>query len=133
MFDAATREECVARRARSNTPLAALVLLNDPSRLEASRALATRILRRGGATLRERLQFAAACVLSRSLEPPEFAILARLLEDNLRHYRQQRDDALQLLQVGMLPVEDELDASEVAAWMAVARSLLSTHEAITRM
>jgi hypothetical protein len=70
-FDAPTREECTVERARSNTPQQALVLLNDPTYIEAARALAERILREGSGTVGERLQFAFRLVLARRASAEE--------------------------------------------------------------
>src|SRR5438876_6193709 len=77
-FDAPSREECTAQRTISNTPLAALTLLNDPSFVEAARVLAARLLREGGATDAERIHWAWRAVLSRAPSEREVAALIRL-------------------------------------------------------
>src|SRR5436853_5423727 len=74
-FDAPSREECTVDRPRSNTPLQALVLLNDPIYVEASRAFAERILREGGPSVEGRLHFAFRLALSRQALPKEIAVL----------------------------------------------------------
>ena len=76
-FDAPSREECTAERPRSNTPLQALVLLNDPTYVEAARAFAEMIIRKGGATTDERLDFAFARALSRPIPASETEVLGR--------------------------------------------------------
>ena len=84
-FDASTREECVVQRPRSNTPLQALVLLNDPSYVEAARGFAARVIREAGAEPRARLDRAFRLALSRPARPEEETVLMSLLT---RHYDQ---------------------------------------------
>lgn len=131
-FDAPTREECTAERARSNTSPAALVLLNDPTFVEAARAFAARILCEGGTTVKERLNFAFRQAVSRDADPEEQDELEYLLEQNSSYYRDHREAASQLLGVGLTPVPDHLDKTELASWTLVARAILNLNEVITR-
>jgi hypothetical protein len=131
-FDAPSREECTAERGRSNTPLQALVLLNDPAYVEAARALAARALREGGPDPEGRLDFLYRAALSRPTRPEERAILADLLARHLDAYRSDPDAAAALLKVGARPVPADRDAAELAAWTDVARAVLNLHAAITR-
>src|SRR5207253_10090601 len=85
-FDASSREECTVDRPRSNTPQQALVLLNDPTYVEAARALAIRILQSGAATTDERLRFAFQRVLIRDLRPDETALLTQLMETHRQEF-----------------------------------------------
>src|SRR5438477_1423114 len=85
-FDAPTREECTVERPRSNTPQQALVLLNDPTYVEAARALAERILRQGGNDTSARIHFAYRQALGRKAQPAEVKLLAALHEQHLRQY-----------------------------------------------
>src|SRR5690606_6801839 len=78
-FDAPTREECTAERTRSNTPLQALVLLNDSTYVEAARVFAERIVREGGVQVSDRLDWAFRQALSRDVTRQEFSVLAALL------------------------------------------------------
>jgi cytochrome c553 len=130
-FDAPSREECVARRPSSNTPLQALVLLNDPTFVEAARALAQRSLQAADSD-GERLTWAVRQVLSRAPDAAESAILATLLAQNRTRYKADAEAAAALLKVGEEPVPDGLEAAELAAWTAVSRALLNLHETITR-
>ena len=131
-FDAPSREECTADRARSNTPLQSLVLLNDPSYIEAARAFAEQIIRHGGASTSERLKFAFHRAVSRDITPAETQILDRLLQGHLAEYKSDLNAASELLSVGAKPVSAEIDKTELAAWTSVARTILNLHETITR-
>jgi len=133
VFDAPSREECVADRPRSNTPQQALVLLNDPIYVEAYRVLAERILRSGGADFDGRLRWTFARVLSRPPKPEEAAALKALYDHQLAHYQQNTDAAEQAISVGEWPVAKDLSAAELAAWTAVARTMMNLHETITRL
>lgn len=130
-FDAPSREECTADRARSNTPLQSLVLLNDPCYVEAARTLAERMLRHG-ATTQERLDFAYQQAVSRGVKEQEVAILSQLLEQARSEYQANPQAAGELLSVGARPVPDDLDTVELAAWTTIARAILNLHETITR-
>jgi hypothetical protein len=131
-FDATTREECTAERSRSNIPQQALVLLNDPSYVEAARAFASKILREGGTSPADRVARAFEAATSRRPSGRESAVLLALLDKHAAHYRGQPDAARKLIGVGQAPPPTDLDPAEVAAWTSVARVLLNLHETITR-
>ncbi len=131
-FDAPNREECTADRPRSNTPLQSLVLLNDPSYVEASRAFAENILRSGGSTTRDKLDWSFRRAVSRPIKPAEADVLERLLQSHLNEYKSDATAANELLTVGAKPASADLDKSELAAWTSVARAILNLHETITR-
>jgi hypothetical protein len=131
-FDAPSREECTVERPRSNTPLQALALLNDPTFVEAARALAGRVLRDGGADPAARLNYAFRQVLGRSPAAEEQAVLLPLYDKHLAEYTAEQEAASQLLGVGELPAPDNMNAAELAAWTSVARVVLNLHETITR-
>ncbi len=131
-FDAPTREECTAERVRSNTPQQALVLLNDPTFVEAARAFAARILREGGSTPRSRIEFAYREALSRLPAPEEVRILSDLHDAHAREYSQDPDAAREVLSVGDRPTPEDLPPADLAAWTSVARTILNLHEVITR-
>lgn len=130
-FDAPSREECTADRARSNTPLQSLVLLNDPSYVEAARAFAEMILRQPGST-RERLNFAFRRALSRPIESAEADVLESLLQAHLAEYEADAAAAKELLTVGARPAAGDLPPAQLAAWTSVARTILNLHEVMTR-
>jgi hypothetical protein len=129
-FDAPTREECTVDRPRSNTPQQALVLLNDPTYVEASRALAERVLKRDGDEARIRLAFRLA--LQRSPDGDEIRIVGELARKQREHYRANAKDAAAFVRIGERPATSAVDVSELATWTNVARALLNLHESITR-
>jgi len=113
-FDATSREFCTVRRVRTNTPLQALTLLNDPASFEAARALARRIAD-GGASPAARAAWGVKLVLSRPSTAAEVERLVALYEKELAQYRQRGDSD-----------------PEMAAWTMVANVLLNLDEAITK-
>jgi hypothetical protein len=131
-FDAPTREECTARRPRSNTPLAALVLLNDPTFIECSRVLGERVQTEGGKSDAERVAFAFRQVTSRPPDEFESKALMKLLEKNRAQYKADPKAADELVAVGLAPVPKGTDVPELAAWTGVCRALLNLSETITR-
>ena len=114
-FDAPSREECTAERALSNTPVAALVLLNDPTFVEAAEAFAKEIEREGGGTIQERIEFAFRRALSRNPDQTEIALLTSLLEGE-----------------GHDPGGVKLAGEGHQDWVLVARAILNLSETITR-
>ncbi len=131
-FDAPTREECTVKRTVSNTPLQALVLLNDPTYIEGARVLGERILREGGSSTSHRLTWAFRRALSRQPTSEELPVLTGLYEKHLDEFTADRESARQLISTGQWPIADDLDAVELAAWTSVARVILNLHETITR-
>jgi len=131
-FDAPRREECTAQRPRSNTPLAAMTLLNDPTFIEAARVFAAGILREGGETTDARLNEAFRRAVSRKPDDYERKLLLRLLKSQRRYYTSNPQAAEKLLQTGIAPVTEDLDHGELAAWTALARAVLNLNETMTR-
>ncbi|MHA3771541.1 PSD1 and planctomycete cytochrome C domain-containing protein [Verrucomicrobiota bacterium sgz303538] len=131
-FDAPSREECAADRVRSNIPQQALVLLNDPTYVEAARVLAARTLRECSGDAPVRLGWAFRQTLQREPRPDEVATLTQLLEKHLREFRADATQAEGILKVGLAPLPENTDKAELAAWTSVARVILNLHETITR-
>src|SRR5260370_37323884 len=100
IFNAPNRETCAVRRERTNTPLQALVTLNDVQFVEAARHLAQRTLKEGGATTESRLDFLAKRVLARPFRAEERPIVEDSLRELLKHYQAKADDARRLIAVG---------------------------------
>ena len=133
-FDAPDRETCTVKRARTNTPLQALVLMNDPTYVEASRKLAERVMREGGSTPEDRIKFAFRLPLSRVPAISEIAVLKKIYDDQLAHFRSNAGGAAaaKLLSVGESPRDEKLDAAELAAWTTVASVILNLDETVTK-
>ena len=131
-FDAPDRETCLIRRARTNTPLQALVLLNDPTYVEAARHLATRVLQAGGPSPEERLNLACRMSLSRSPTAGERQLLLELLQDATQRFKQNPAAADQLLGVGSASQHKNLPAGELAAWTTLCSLILNLDEALSR-
>lgn len=131
-FDAPTREECAAERSRSNIPQQALVLLNDPTYVEAARNLAARIVREGGSTVDERIEWAYRRVLQRRPTPLERQQLSKLAASHQAQFQDAPKQAETLMHIGISEMPGATPAPELAAWTSVARVLLNLHETITR-
>lgn len=131
-FDAPSREECVAQRTSSNTPQQALVLLNDPTYIEAARAFAERIIREGGTRTSDRLAFAYREALSRVPHAEETELLRGLYQRHLMDYTKNPEEARKALQNGQHPIPEDIDSVELASWTSIARVILNLHETITR-
>jgi hypothetical protein len=130
-FDAPTREECTAVRMRSNTPKAALVLLNDPTFVEAARKLAERVLAENTDDT-DRLSRLWRLAVSRPPDATEQALLGDLLHRRRQDYHADPKAAAALLQVGIAARDETLAPTELAAWTATARAVLNLREAIGR-
>jgi hypothetical protein len=130
-FDAPNRETCVVSRPSTNTPLQALVLLNDPQFVEASRAFAERILARTGDDF-GKLRWAFEEAVARAPKPPELAVLEAALQRERTRYGRKETAARAYLSAGESPRNERLPAVEHAAWAQVAALLLNLSETITR-
>ena len=131
-FDAPDRETCTVRRARTNTPLQALVLMNDPTYVEAARKLAERILLEGGTTTEERITFAFRLTTARRPTQRELAVLHHVFEQQHARFVADPAAATKLLSVGESPRNEQLPAHELAAWTAVANVILNLDEVVTK-
>jgi hypothetical protein len=131
-FDAPEREFCMVRRSVTNTPLQALVLMNDPTYVEASRKFAERILKEGGNADRSRLEFAFKTAVCRAPRAAEGRVLLRILAQERAKFRNDTAAASKLLSVGEAKRDEKLDAAELAAWSSVANVILNLDETITK-
>jgi hypothetical protein len=131
-FDAPSRENCTARRPRTNTPLQALALMNDDQYVEASRFLAERMMKEGGVQPADRLTFGFRLVAGRKPGQAEIGVLTATLDRALAHYKADPDSAAKLLAIGEKPRDAGLDAVEQAAYTLVGNLLLNLDEAITK-
>ncbi|MCB1208167.1 MAG: PSD1 domain-containing protein [Verrucomicrobiales bacterium] len=130
-FDAPNREVCTISRGDTTTPLQALVTLNDPQFVEASRAFAERILHHNGDD-QARLKWAFLEALSRPPSPEELSILTTTLTRERQRYSTDESAARKILSVGESPHDPKLSPTEHAAWMQAATLILNLSEAVTR-
>ncbi len=131
-FDAPDREKCTVRRSLTNTPLQALVLMNDPTYIEAARKLAERVLLEGGNETTSRIRYAFRLATSRKPSIKELTILNELLIEQLKHFRDDQKAAKELLSSGESKPIAKLETSELAAWTIVTSAILNLDETITR-
>jgi mono/diheme cytochrome c family protein len=130
-FDATSREKCTVRRVRTDTPLQALTLLNDPASFDAAHALASRIIAESPSqSTRDRAAYAIKVVLSREAKAEELERIARLFAEQQAHYESDRDAAAKVLGAG---APSGADLADRAAWTIVANVLLNLDEAVTKM
>lgn len=132
IFDSPSREKCVIQRQRTNTPLQALVTLNDPQFLEAARAFAQRLLKSDKSSTRDRIDLAYRYATARPASGREVEILTNLYQENLNRFQSAPETATEFLRVGESPRDESLDASEHAAWMVVAQTIMNLDESLTR-
>lgn len=131
-FDAPNREECSAERNRSNIPQQALILLNDPTYVEAAKVLAARVVKECSGDTEQRLDWVWKQVLQRAPSSEERATLSKVYSERLAVYQTDSQAAEALLKVGEATTPAGLAPAELAAWTHVVRVLLNLHETITR-
>ena len=126
-FDSSTREVCAVRLSRTNTPLQAMNLLNDPQFVEAARRLATRMVKEGGDTPAARIRFGHRLVLARDPSPSVLKIMLRGQADYLRTFREDQEAAS-----GLLAGKVDGDAASLASYVVVANVILNLDETVTK-
>ena len=129
-FDAPSREECTVNRVNSNTPLQALVLLNDPIYVEAARVFAQNALQQPG--LQAQINWAFGRAVGRKPKPNEARILAALYRKSWLEFQRDPKAAQALLNSGETSLPKNIKPVPVAAMTTVTRALLNLHETITR-
>ncbi|MBI1368520.1 MAG: DUF1553 domain-containing protein [Planctomycetes bacterium] len=131
-FDAPEREYCVVRRSRTNTPLAALVVLNDPQFIEAARMLGQRMMLEGGATDGARLSYGYELATAHKPTAAELSTLQQLLDAQRADFKADPSGAQQLLAVGDMKPDARLDPVELAAFATAGRAILNLDQTITK-
>ena len=131
-FNAPSREFCTVRRERTNTPLQAMVTLNDPQFVEAARNLAEHALEAGGDDNAQTISYIGQHVLCRDLDENERAILLADRQEYLTYYQSNPDDAKALLAVGESPADERLDPPMLAAWTMVCNQVLNLDETLNK-
>jgi len=132
IFDAPTRESCTVSRSRTNTPLQALVLLNDTQFVEAARWMARRVLHEGGDETRSRIDYSYRIALSRPARADEKELLGELHDVYLNEFRGDPERARQLTAVGEASTAFPGDASELATWTLLCSLIMNLDEVLTK-
>jgi hypothetical protein len=132
MFDSPSREVCAVKRARTNTPLQALALLNEVTYVEAARALAQRMIVSGGSSPGERIEWGFRRVTGRTPDAAELAIMARGYEKHAAKYRADVEGAKKLVTLGASVPDAKLDVAELAAYTLTANVLFNLDEVVTK-
>jgi hypothetical protein len=131
IFNAPTREVFCVRRDLTNTPLQALVLLNDPQFIEASREIASHALATEG-DFDTRLDFITGRLNGRKFDSAERKIVRKSLDSAMANFRSREQDAKSLIETGATPPRKDADVPELAAWTLLASQILNLDETITR-
>jgi hypothetical protein len=132
ILNAPNRETCTTRRERTNTPLQALVTLNDVQFVEAARHLATHALKDGGASDDSKIDFIARRLISRPFRPAELKIVQESLTDLRDHYKTREAEARKLITVGESVPDAKLDARTLATWTMLVNELVNLDEVLNK-
>ncbi len=132
LLDSNLRDTCSVSTQRTNTPLQALLLLNDITFVEAARALATRMIKEGGDSEAERLRFGLRAVTGRNANDNELSLLSAELATQRSYFQDHPEAAAKLISTGKSKLDETLDPIELAAFTAVARVLLNLDETISK-
>jgi hypothetical protein len=131
-FDAPTRDTACTRRQRTDTPLQALVTMNDPQWVEASRALAERLIKQGGKRPEQRIQYLSDLVLSHDPSPQMESVLERSLDQMQEHYAADPAAARELIATGEKPHDRAIPSPELAAWTMVVSEVFNLDETLNK-
>lgn len=131
VFNAPSREVSCVRRDRTNTPLQALVVMNDPQFIEASRNLAQHVIKAGGED-NQKLDRIAERLLCRPLKAPEAQILQASLNDLRAHYSAHAEDAQALINVGETKPDTQLNTAELATWTLISSQVMNLDEVLNK-
>ena len=131
-FDSSTRETCIVRLSRTNTPLQALNLMNDVTYVEAARTLAERMMTEGGTTTEARVAFAYRLATAHRPRPDTESVLVDSYRHYLDRYQADRSSALELINVGESPRDETLDIAELASYTMVATLVLNLDRTVTK-
>ncbi|SKA44333.1 Planctomycete cytochrome C [Chitinophaga eiseniae] len=131
IFDASNRDQCEVKRAATNTPLQALIMLNDPTVLEASRVLASRLLQQSTGT-EQNIQQAFRLIVCRTPQAQETATLLKYYEQQQAYYKKQPANASKLLHHGEYPMATNLDQASWAAMMQVITTIYNLEETLSK-
>jgi len=131
-FDAPTRDVVCTRRQRTDTPLQALVTMNDVQWVEAARALAERVIREGGPSREQRINRLGLILLSRVPPPQMSAVLEKSLSEMQKHYTANPKAARALVSIGEKMRDSSIREPELAAWTMIASEMLNLDETLNK-
>ena len=131
-FDAPNREVCTVRRVRTNTPLQALVTLNDPVNVEAAQALARRVVKEGGQSVADKARYGFRLTLSRPPHEVELARLVNLYDRSLTRFQQNAEDAVRMATDPLGAAPADANVAELAAWSVVGNVMLNLDETVMK-
>jgi cytochrome c553 len=132
IFNAPSREVCTVRRERTNTPLQALVTLNDPQFVEAARVLAQKAIQQGGEKTEQKIDYIARRLLARPFTPEESKVVQGSLADLLAEYKAKPEEAKKLIADGETKADPRIDPSELAAWTMLTNELMNLDEVLNK-
>ena len=132
VFNAPSREVCTIRRERTNTPLQALVTLNDPQFIEAARHLAQNALNASGGDEAKAFDYVGQRVLGRNLNAKELPVVATNKKQLLAYYQSKSEDAKALIAVGASKVDEKLDRAKLAAWTMICNQMMNLDEVLNK-
>ncbi|MBX9655034.1 DUF1553 domain-containing protein [bacterium] len=132
IFNAPNREVCTVRRERTNTPLQALVTLNDPQFVEAARVLAERTIKQAGDSDDAKIDFITNRLLSRSLRDEERPVVRQSFADLSAYYLSHPDDAKKLIAVGESKADSSVDVIKLASWTMLINELMNLDEVLCK-
>ena len=131
LFDASNRDQCEVKRSQTNTPLQALMMMNDPTVLEASRVFAEKLMEEN-TTIEEKIRKAFRRIICRNATDKENSILKLYYDDQLQQFKQKQLDAAATLNVGEFAMDKKVDANTTAALMKLINMIYNMEEAIIK-
>jgi len=132
IIDAPSREACTVRRERTNTPLQALLMLNDPQFVECARGLAERVMREGGKTTESRVEMMFRLCTSRFPLKVETTEIVKAYADMHANFTERPEAAQRLSRIGAMPPDDSLDVTQLASWTIIANLILNLDEVLSK-
>jgi hypothetical protein len=131
IFDASNRDQCEVKRSKTNTPLQALIMMNDPTILEASRVLSEKLVAKS-ANEKDNIYKAFRLIVCRKPSQKEMKILEGYYSDGVQLYQQKKQDAKKIITVGEYPIDEKVDVVKTAALMKTIQAIYNLEETITK-
>ncbi len=131
-FDAPSREACAVRRERTNTPMQALLTMNDPQYVESARTFAQRAMREAGPSVQDRIGFLFESATAREPSAAECDVIEAAYRDHLAVFKADAESAKRLIQIGEIKPDEKLDPADLAAWTLISNLILNLDEVLTK-